>query len=438
MTREPVTLEIRLHNVAFHIESYPTLATEIGQFSDLQWIHENLSDSSHPPMTSHPPELGSLTQYGGLNSNGGLIPSGGVVALHRDAAIYQTLTNQRGLFTQPAPCFSMHATSVSTLRKPSDPHLIYDSDLQVFYQISTQPSTTPESTSDPTLSSPEKTIPKIIVFANENQHSARIAILRIVRELASQKMLSLGWLPLHASAVAFAQGSILVLGERRAGKSTLMLQLLTLPACNFLANDRVCIDVFAPNGPQAYSIPCVINLRASTLELLNKHSASSDMANHLCDPICRSWRARETLEETMTKSHTAHENIPPTDLTLSPSQFLHLVQRNKIPSARARVLLFPSIREEQGCCIRRLTPNECLSYLHSNLFPITPSIFLNSSRADTIPHTATAQAATTQDTDFQIPLMQLANSVRGYAIEIERGKLLSKEDLSSLVMASLD
>jgi hypothetical protein len=34
--------------------------------------------------------------------------------------------------------------------------------------------------------------------------------------------------------------------------------------------------------------------------------------------------------------------------------------------------------------------------------------------------------------------MQLANSVRGYAIEIERGKLLSKEDLSSLVMASLD
>jgi hypothetical protein len=102
------------------------------------------------------------------------------------------------------------------------------------------------------------------------------------------------------------------------------------------------------------------------------------------------------------------------------------------------VLLFPSIREEQGCCIRRLTPNECLSYLHSNLFPITPSIFLNSSRADTIPHTATAQAATTQDTDFQIPLMQLANSVRGYAIEIERGKLLSKEDLSSLMMASLD
>lgn len=437
MTREPVTLEIRLQNVAFHFESYPTPTTEITHISDLQWIHENLSDSSHAPTTSQAPESRPVTP------NRGLTPKSGVVALHRDAAIYQSLLSQRELFTQQVQCFSMHGSNVSTLTKPTDPQLIYDSDLQVFYQISTQPSTVPQSISDPALSSSENTIPKVIVFANEKQHSARIAILRIVRELASQHMLSLGWLPIHASAVALAQSSILVLGERRAGKSTLMLQLLTESACHFLANDRVCIDVFAPNGPQTYSIPCVINLRASSLELLNTHSATSEIARRLCNPICRTWRARETLEECMAKSHTPHDDIPPTDLTLSPRQLLHLVQRNKISNATARVLLFPSIRDEKGCSIRRLTPNECLSNLRNNLFPITPSIFLNSSRADSTTQAATTQYGTANDGSandayLQIPLTQLANSVCAYAIEIEQGKLLSKEVLSSLVMSSLD
>lgn len=421
MTREPVTLEIRLQNVAFHIQSYPSPTAEINQVSDLQWIEENLSESSNSPTKSQATEL-SLPA-----------PGGGVVALHRDPAIYQTLYRQRELYTQPVQCFSMHGSNVSTLKKPSDSQFIYDSDLQVFYQISKKQRAVSRSNSNPSLSLSEDSVPTVIVFANDKQHSARIAILRIVRELASQRMISLGWLPLHASAVATSHGSILVLGERRAGKSTLMLQLLTESSCDFLANDRVCIDVCAPNGPQTYSIPCVINLRASSLDLLSTHSTTSDIPHRLCNPICRTWRARETLEETFSKPHPIRDDIPPTDLTLSPSQFLHLIQRKKVSNAVAGVLLFPSIRDVKGVSIRRLTPDECLSNLRSNLFPITPSVFLNSCCTD-----STTQEDSTQVANFELPLARLANCVCAYAIEIERGRLLSKEVLSSLVMSSLD
>lgn len=419
MSREPVTLEIRLQNLAFHIESYSTSATSISQISDLQWIQENLSEATHSTSTSKSTELSFLTS------------SGGVVALHRDAAIYQTLFNQREFYTQPIQCFSMHGTKVSTLRKPSDPQIIYDCDLQVFYQISKQQRAVPQSISNRALPFSADSIPKVVVFANDKQHSARIAILRIVRELASQRMLSLGWLPLHASAVATAQGSILVLGERRAGKSTLMLQLLTESDCDFLANDRVCIDVFDPNGPQTYSIPCVINLRASSLDLLNTHSTTSEIAHRLCDPVCRTWRARETLEETLAKSHTVHDDIPPTDLTLSPSQFLHLVQRKKVSSASASVILFPTIRDEKGVSTRRLTPDECLSKLQENLFPISPSIFLDMNLQE-----AKSQNASSQNEMLEASLKHLAKSICSYALDIERGSRLSKEDLSSILIGS--
>jgi hypothetical protein len=227
---------------------------------------------------------------------------------------------------------------------------------------------------------------------------------------------------LHAAAVTSEDRSILILGERRAGKSTLMLQLLLEHDCDFLANDRVWIDASSPDELLVSSIPCIINIRASSLTLLNSNAPTSSPYLPLCDPLCRTWRARETLDETMANTRTLTPGNQSTDLSLSPRQFLHLVQRTQVSKALATMFLFPSICDDAGFGIQRLTPEQCETKLRENLFPITPSKFAES---------------TACDSTFQEPLARIAKSIFGFALRIERGRLLSKENMASVLMNSL-
>lgn len=404
---QTASLDVRLHNLAFRIETHAASAGGISPVSDLQWIRENFSGVSQLPDAT----LGRNRDPFNLCD--------GIVELHRDASIHQALFAQRELYTQPVPCFSMHGDRVATFAKPSTPEIIYDSELQVFYQIAPESPTIFHPAPVAHLAPPENSNSKVIVVANQNQSSARIAILRVLREIATQRMLASGWLPLHAAAVTFAERSILILGERGAGKSTLMLQLLSEHKCEFLANDRVWIDASSPNGPQVYSIPCVINIRASSLALLTPDSATTSQAFRFRDSICRNWRARETLDETLAKPRSLLGGNESADLSLSPRQFLHLMQRDQVSNAQASMFLFPSIRDEPGFATQRLTPEQCQTKLRENLFPITPSRFSRLPACESL---------------FEDPIAKLANSTCAFALRIQRGKQLSQADVSSVLM----
>jgi hypothetical protein len=401
---------MRFHNLAFRIEMHAASAGGIRPPSDLQWILENFSSLSQLPDTTFDLDRDPPTRCDGI------------VVLHRYASVYQALFAQRELYTQAVPCFSMHGDRVATLANPSAPEIIYDSELEVFYQVAPKSTTTFDPAPVVCVATPEDSIPRVLVVANENQPSARIAILRILREIASQRMLAAGWVPMHAAAVTSEDRSILILGERRAGKSTLMLQLLLEHECDFLANDRVWIDVSSPDGPQVYSIPCIINIRASSLALFTPNSPTTTPPLPLCNPLCRTWRARETLDETMTNPRSLPQDHQSADLSLSPRQFLHLVQRNQVSNALATMFLFPSISDEKGFDVQRLTPEQCQTKLRENLFPMAPSEFSKS---------------TARDSTFEDSLAKLAKSIGAFALRIERGRRLSKEDVSSVLRNSL-
>ncbi len=355
--------------------------------SDLQWIDENLSNLSCNPQ-SQTTRLGSPK------------PRPLALTLRRNLATYQSLRAQRSTFTLPNPCFSLHDKEIATYSNPNLTNTIYDSELDVFYLNRSQDT---------------DKVPHIEVIARTQQPSARVAILRIVREFSSHRLLAKGWIPLHASAVTFHDRAILILGQRRAGKSTLMLQLLRDFNCKYIANDRVFIDPIETPKPGVYPIPGVVNVRASSLALFPPQTTNTDAKCNLWSNVCSSWRARQTLAEAQAiHSSSSHPTL--SDLSLSTHQYLHLVGSQQVSFAPAALFVFPSQLTNTQSSWKPMSTVQLQSKLAENLFPISSSAFLK--------HNPTQPCLTEV-------LQPLAQQVSGIELQLECGKLAPPEILRS-------
>ena len=105
------------------------------------------------------------------------------------------------------------------------------------------------------------------VIARPEFPRARIALMRVVRELlvaAAQAANRL--LDLHAAAFAMPAGAVLLVGPKRAGKTTLLTHFLRQGGASLIANDRVLVDV-EPVSPIAFGVPTLVSVRMDTLEL---------------------------------------------------------------------------------------------------------------------------------------------------------------------------
>jgi hypothetical protein len=100
------------------------------------------------------------------------------------------------------------------------------------------------------------------VLAAPGAHFARVAWMRVLRELATLAAARAGAALLHASAVERAGRAVAFLGAKRSGKTSCLLSALRAPGVRFLANDRLC----AEPGGVARGMPTILNLRADALE----------------------------------------------------------------------------------------------------------------------------------------------------------------------------
>jgi hypothetical protein len=331
---------------------------------------------------------------------------------------------------------------------------IYDSELDLFYRIVPDP--LKASRNAPTSSGKShyeaiglNKADRISVLAKKSQPSARIAMLRIMREIASAHMCLSNWIPLHAAAVAHNQQAVLILGERRAGKTTLSLQLLSHLACSFISNDRVFVDASATSAPVVHGIPGVINVRLGSISLLQGSMELSAMssAQDPWTPGPRSaeqfsaelwsaelwskghwsvgkWRARQTLDEALQNSPCDPSDAP-VDLSLSTRQFLHLTGSSSTRHASLRLALFPQIIESDGSPkagsgfqVQRLSFNETCERLQENIFPIKPTVF--------------TQNYSWPSTHAQ-GIESLANSLVALEVKVLDGKLIAPLELKRIL-----
>ena len=106
-------------------------------------------------------------------------------------------------------------------------------------------------------------------------------------EIATDQLMMLGWLPFHAAAFADKGRGVLIVGPRRAGKTSLLLHALAAPSSHPISNDRAVISPSRDGQLRLEGLATVVRIRVGTADLLGRQ----DLAK------ARDWRARHSLAE---------------------------------------------------------------------------------------------------------------------------------------------
>lgn len=431
-----------------------SFAVNVLDGNDVQWIEENMGGTAELGATTTASVSTSLDKGASSPESLGRKGVPFIIELIRDNSLHADFHRRLGDFCVPVECFSLHGNMNRSFAHKVDCCSIYDSELDLFYRIVPNPLEASHNAPISSGKSHDEAIGvdkavRISVLAKKSQPSARIAVLRIMREIASAHMCLSNWLPLHAAAVAHDQQAILILGERRAGKTTLSLQLLSHLACSFISNDRVFVDVSATPAPAVHGIPGVINVRHGSISLLQESmelSARSSAQDPLA-PGTRSveqssaelrsaelwsnghwsvgkWRARQTLDEAFQNS-PGNPSDAPVDLSLSTRQFLHLTGSSSTRHASLRLALFPQIIESDGSPktrsgfqVQRLTFIQTCERLQENIFPIKPTVFTQNY---------------SWPTKYAQGIESLANSLVALEVKVPAGKLIAPLELKQIL-----
>jgi hypothetical protein len=149
--------------------------------------------------------------------------------------------------TRPFPCFGLdrHVVELAGWREAGTT-VVADPELESFYRLSAT---------------------GIDVIARPGFLRARIGLMRVVRELlVAGATTAYQLLDLHAAAFATSAGAVLLVGPRKAGKTTLLTHFLQCGRASLVANDRVLVDI-EPVSPIAFGVPTLVSIRAGTLDL---------------------------------------------------------------------------------------------------------------------------------------------------------------------------
>lgn len=216
--------------------------------------------------------------------------------------------------------------------------LIFDEELEVFYR-------------------PRERDAHIDILATTNRATRRIALMRVVREIAMLHCQRQGHLVVHGAAFVNAEHGVLVAGAKGAGKTSLLIHALRDRCNRYVSNDRV-IVAMEPDGIRLRGLPTIVSIRRHTLT----------MFPYLHDRfVTRPYQHTLSLEESRRK--TGSKLQARTAYSLSPAQFLDLVGASPAREGQLMTLVFPRI-DKSGSAIEAtaLSPEAAHRQLKRSLF----------------------------------------------------------------------
>ncbi|MGE0702711.1 MAG: hypothetical protein AB7F99_15725 [Vicinamibacterales bacterium] len=196
------------------------------------------------------------------------------------------------------------------------------------------------------------------IVARTDDRRQRIGYMRVVREIATSARLADGNLPIHAAAFARGDEVVLVCGQKRSGKTTLLTHALECGA-SFVANDRVFVESHAPFV--VHGMPTIVALRAGTLGMLPHFGERFDAAR---------FEAARTMEECGPGVERPAPEVPPGKerAPVSPSQFCALAGASMRASGRAGLCLFPRLDPSvSGIRLSPVKPADAVALLMGSL-----------------------------------------------------------------------
>jgi hypothetical protein len=196
----------------------------------------------------------------------------------------------------------------------------------------------------------------VAILSPEHNPQARTALMRVVRELAMNRSRADGGVFLHAAALAIAGRGLLIAGEKRAGKTTLLLYLLRATGADYVSNDRVLLP--SPASATLRGMPTIVTVRPQTLAFF------PGLRSEL---VTKSYFYRCTMAEAAVDQRPAR---PSSDgsFGLSPAQVGALLRVERRAECAPHVLLFPHVTgDASGGELRELAPGAAAARLRRAL-----------------------------------------------------------------------
>lgn len=193
------------------------------------------------------------------------------------------------------------------------------------------------------------------IIAPADGSGTRVALMRVVRELAMLDARAAGAPVLHAAVVARGRRAIAICGPKRSGKTSLLIHALREPSFRFVANDRAVVEHHGARAT-ARGMPTIVALRADTIERFAHLAVLRDAPD-------RHW---------LTPSEAAEEGgrpwrRPDLAIDLTPARFCELAGAEPQADATLSAIIFPRVEPAAaGIGLERLTARDALDRLRGS------------------------------------------------------------------------
>jgi hypothetical protein len=182
------------------------------------------------------------------------------------------------------------------------------------------------------------------ILVREHSDACRIALMRVVREIAMDRVVATGGVLIHGAA-AQADGRVIVVsGPKQRGKTTLLLSLLTQTNAAYVSNDR-CVLRMGDGRASIRGLPTIVSLTRNGLAIFPSFRE-------------RLFAARPDL---------AVGDGP--SVGFGPHQLVQLLRSPRGSSGPAAAFLFPRVTANaERLALHRLSEADALACFREGLF----------------------------------------------------------------------
>ncbi|HJU23921.1 MAG TPA: hypothetical protein VJ891_15550 [Casimicrobiaceae bacterium] len=311
------------------------------------------------------------------------------VAFSTDSVRFgEIMSRRRHPRQETLPFFALDSQLVSLPRwNADDEHetLAFDEEFDVFFSV-------------------RRDRHEVDVLAREPRPWTRVALLRVVRELAMEEGVEGGRVFLHAAAFEHDGVVYVIAGPKYGGKTSLLIHALTSGEAQFVANDRVLLDHCA-DGCVVRGMPTLVNVRAETRRFFERF-----FEPHAFGPDSGCLTRDEHNVERQ-RGVTRRDEA----LILNPRQFADALGTAASTGGRLGAILFPVVSAAvDGCEIDELTPAETRPLLAAALFPTLARYGKPTAFGSHRPDASIEEALPSRIEAQRIPLLRCALGLRAY------------------------